>query len=194
MAATARNSLCQFWNDSNQNCEVPQVLQHATPASPPCASCSSLYAAAPPAACSSEGRRGTAGRTGRRASSRTASAPSRRAAPARARPGRPRASRGSSSCGAGSSIGLDSDEPFWNRIGGEHDVHAHLQELALPVLEGRLDEVAGPQVAAEGDRLAAVLGLLVVVDPHPVSDMPPMNDHEQRGGGGGVGGEGIDVR
>ena len=27
MAPTDKNSLCQFWNDSNQNRDVPKVLQ-----------------------------------------------------------------------------------------------------------------------------------------------------------------------
>jgi hypothetical protein len=40
------NSLCQFWNDSNQNCEVLRYSSGVTPGRP-CRNCSSLYAAAP---------------------------------------------------------------------------------------------------------------------------------------------------
>jgi hypothetical protein len=49
MAATARNSLCQFWKDSNQNCEVLKYCQKVT-AAPPWLSSWALYALAPPAA------------------------------------------------------------------------------------------------------------------------------------------------
>src|SRR5215218_9985785 len=47
--ATARNSLCQFWKDWNQNSEVRRNAQVET-ASPPCVNCSSLYSWAPPQA------------------------------------------------------------------------------------------------------------------------------------------------
>jgi hypothetical protein len=50
MTATARNSLCQFWKDSNQNWDVPTYSSTLTEGWP-WASCSSLYAAAPPKAC-----------------------------------------------------------------------------------------------------------------------------------------------
>jgi hypothetical protein len=51
IAATARNSLWQFWKDSNQNCDVRTYCQVPT-ACPPCSGCSSLYAPAPVRACS----------------------------------------------------------------------------------------------------------------------------------------------
>ena len=46
---TEKNSLCQFWNDSNQNCAVPMYARVETVASP-CRSASTLCLSAPPAA------------------------------------------------------------------------------------------------------------------------------------------------
>jgi hypothetical protein len=49
--------------------------------------------------------------------------------------------------------------------GRQEDVQAHLEELALPVLERRLAEVPGAEVLAQQRRRLAVCGLLVVVLP-----------------------------
>jgi hypothetical protein len=48
--------------------------------------------------------------------------------------------------------------------GRQDDVHRHLQELALPVLEHRLDEVAGREIPELGDLGLAMLALLLVID------------------------------
>jgi hypothetical protein len=46
----------------------------------------------------------------------------------------------------------------------QDDVHAHLEELGLPVLERRLDEIAAGEVADDRHRLlGAVFALLVVI-------------------------------
>jgi hypothetical protein len=47
--------------------------------------------------------------------------------------------------------------------GGEHHVEAHLQKLALPVLEDGLYEVAASQVLDVANRLSPVLLLGAVV-------------------------------
>jgi hypothetical protein len=47
--------------------------------------------------------------------------------------------------------------------GGQHHVGAHLEELALPVLEDRLDEVAAPQVLDVADGRPSVLHLGAVI-------------------------------
>ena len=50
MVKMARNSLCQFWKDSNQNWEVPKYWQTES-AFLPCSSAYSLWALAPHTAC-----------------------------------------------------------------------------------------------------------------------------------------------
>src|SRR5687768_4670025 len=56
IAASDRNSLCQFWNDSNQNCDELTYSPSVTAASP-CSICSSLKWASPVTACSESDRR-----------------------------------------------------------------------------------------------------------------------------------------
>ena len=88
------------------------------------------------------------------------SARRRRAAPATAPCWRRSASRGSSSTASCLSGSFDSDEPRWMQEDREHDVRRHLQELALPVLEGRLAEVRPGQVAAQRNRGLTVVELV----------------------------------
>ena len=64
--------------------------------------------------------------------------------------------------------------------GGQHDVHRHLEKLALPVLERRLVEVATQQVATERDRLLAMLQLLGVVDPDARQHHADEEDHKEQ--------------
>ena len=62
--------------------------------------------------------------------------------------------------------------------GRQDDVGAHLQELALPVLEHRLDEVAGAQVPDVADGGAAVVLLPVVVVAPAGHALPDQHDPE----------------
>ena len=74
--------------------------------------------------------------------------------------------------------GLRLRGPTLEQIGGQYDVHAHLQELALPVLKGRFIERPGEQIATKGDRLLPVLELLGVIDPNAGQHHATEEDHE----------------
>src|SRR5829696_3974271 len=49
----------------------------------------------------------------------------------------------------------------------QHDVERHLEELALPILERGLSEMAGLYITNESDRGCGVLALLLVENPPP---------------------------
>ena len=167
-APTERNSLCQFWNDSNQKRLVADVLECATPAGPPCRSL--LLAVLRGPAADVHGER----RTDEEQNERDASASARRRASASPPRRTGQGASGSSGRRAGSagprasapSSVLDSDEP----AGSEDDRHAatnaaicrnSLSQFSADRLHKKLPLVqVGRRRVAGG---AAVVSLVVVI-------------------------------
>ena len=109
-----RNSLCQFWNDSNQNWDVPRYCQGESADIRPCAASSALWAAAPEAAC----RRKEAANSSRKARLKEYLYTVSANPPLLTGQGAPFfdvARRGSSSTSARLPGLFDSAEPFWYR-------------------------------------------------------------------------------
>src|SRR6478735_1991160 len=69
--------------------------------------------------------------------------------------------------------------PLLEQEDGEDDVHAHLQEFRLPVLESRLQEVPGAKVLQDGHGRFAVGLLLVAVGACPAQDHAAEKHDEQ---------------
>src|SRR5688572_10264632 len=114
MLAIARNSLCQFWNDSNQN-DAEETCSQSETGSPPCPSCSSLCARVLPSACATKDARNSAMKASDREREYSASTqPPRRTGQGASR--LLRDTFGSRSTFSVLSGSLDSDEPRWNRI------------------------------------------------------------------------------
>ena len=173
------NSLCQFWNDSNQNWEVPEVLPGGDGVRAVRDLLGAVLARARPGRA---GRRrpGTGRRTCRPASSRR---PSSTQPPWRTGHGTPgSAARRPRVLVLGRRLvdRLGLRRPALEEVRREHDVHGHLEELALPVLEGRLEELAGAQVLQQRDRGLAVVGLVAVVAAHPGQHHADEEGDEQR--------------
>src|SRR4029453_13053313 len=232
-AATARNSLCQFCIDWNQNSELV-TKPHSDTAACPCSSCCWLYSAWPPRAWSANESANSPNRASESECSYTVSAsPPRRTGPGAS--GLSRSWRGSASASSPSGF-LDparseqgerervllhrQREPaathragrlgvvaLLARVGvglvavrllglrralldqprGEQHVDAHLEELALPVLEGRLDERAAGQVLGVGLRWLAVLLVVAVVGGVAGGARGDQEDQEQAEHGDGQG-------
>jgi hypothetical protein len=108
-AATARNSLCQFCMDWNQNSELVTKL-HSETGAPPCSSCW-LNSAWPPKACRTKESRNRENRAiESECSYRVRTSPPRLTGPGTSSASR--WSRGSASTSSPSGF-LDSGDPFW---------------------------------------------------------------------------------
>lgn len=90
------------------------------------------------------------------------------------------ASRGSASWGADVLEGFRFRRSLLIEHGCQDDVHPHLKELGLPVLERRLDEVSGRQVLQHRNLFGRpVLELFLVVGRRTGSDHADEGEGEQ---------------